>query len=560
MNNDASFDTHEVINQPPVFENINLYQSDLALREAVAAQGGDGAEKAQERLFLFGEKIGRAEVIDLGRQANTYLPVLKSFDRFGNRTDQVEFHPAYHELMALSVAEGIQGSPWEHVSDGGAPQPGRNVARLGALYMMVQVEAGHMCPVTMTNAAVPALGFQPDLAKEWVPRITSRVYDPSFKPAHQKTGVTIGMGMTEKQGGTDVRANMTHAEPVNGGGPGGEYVITGHKWFFSAPMCDAFLVLAQAPDGLSCFLMPRFLPDGTVNAIRIQRLKEKVGNKSNASSEVEFQRAHGWLIGEEGRGVRNIIEMATYTRVDCAVSSSGLMRQGLAQAMHHCSHRRVFQKHLIDQPLMQNVLADLALEVEGATALSFRVARAFDEADASESEAAYRRIMNPVAKYWACKRAPGFTYEAMECLGGNGYVEEGIAGRLYREAPVNAIWEGSGNVMCLDVLRALSRDPDGLETVLGGFGVVRGRHAAFDAALDRLKDGFADIGTLEMRARQVVEDMAKLGAAAVLLDGAPSEIAESYCRTRLGGEGSALYGGLPADLPMKAILERAAPV
>ena len=553
----TSFDTHEVINQPPAFENVNLFETDAALKDAVQREGG---EAALSGLSAFGARIGAADVIDLGWQANTYLPVLKAFDRFGHRTDQIEFHPSYHALMALSVEQGIQGSPWEHLVSGDAPAPGRNVHRLAGLYMMVQVEAGHMCPITMTNASVPALQFQPGLASEWVPRIVSRTYDPSFRPASEKSGVTIGMGMTEKQGGTDVRANMTSAEPVDGGGPGGEYVITGHKWFFSAPMCDAFLVLAQAPNGLSCFLMPRFLPDGTVNAIRIQRLKEKVGNKSNASSEVEFQQAHGWLIGEEGRGVRNIIEMATYTRVDCAVSSSGLMRQGLAQAMHHCSHRRVFQKHLIDQPLMQNVLADLALEVEGATALSFRVARAFDQADGSATEAAYRRIMNPVAKYWACKRAPGFTYEAMECLGGNGYVEEGIAGRLYREAPVNAIWEGSGNVMCLDVLRALGRDPDGLEAVLGGFETVRGRHAAFDAALDRLKGGFTDIGTLEMRARQVVEDMAKLGAAAVLLDGAPTEIAESYCRTRLGGEGAALYGGLPADLPMKTILERAAPV
>ncbi len=291
------------------------------------------------------------------------------------------------------------------------------------------------------------------------------------------------------------------------------------------------------------FLMPRFLPDDSVNAICIQRLKDKVGNKSNASSEVEFQRAHGWLIGEEGRGVRNIIEMATYTRVDCAVSSSGLMRQGLAQALHHCSHRRVFQKHLIDQPLMQNVLADLALEVEGATALSFRVARAFDQADDNPLEAAYRRIMNPVAKYWACKRAPGFTYEAMECLGGNGYVEEGILGRLYREAPVNAIWEGSGNVMCLDLLRALTRDPDGLEAVVSTFDSVRGRNSAYDASLDRLKDSFADIGTLELRARHVVEEMAKIGSAAVLGDGATTEIAESYCRTRLGGGTSAQYGG-----------------
>ena len=551
-----SFDTHEVINQPPAFENVNLLESDVCLKEAVIREGA-AAEIAQ--LSTFGARIGSAEVIDLGRQANSYLPVLKSFDRFGHRTDQIEFHPSYHELMNLSVAQGIQGSQWE-TAVAGKPAPiAGNVSRLASLYMMVQVEAGHMCPITMTNAAVPALQFQPDLAAEWVPRIASRSYDPSFRPASQKSGVTFGMGMTEKQGGTDVRANMTHAEAVDGGGAGGEYVITGHKWFFSAPMCDAFLVLAQAPGGIACFLVPRHLPDATVNAIQIQRLKEKVGNKSNASSEVEFQRAHGWMIGEEGRGIRNIIEMATFTRLDCAISSSGLMRQALAQAVHHCTYRRVFQKHLIDQPLMQNVLADLALEVEGVTALSFRLARAFDQAGASEAEAAYRRIMNPVVKYWACKRAPGFTYEAMECLGGNGYVEEGIAGRLYREAPVNAIWEGSGNVMCLDVLRAVAKDREGLESVLNGFEALRGRQVDYDLALDRLKDGFTDLGTLELRARSVVEDMAKIGAAAVLLDGAPTFIAESYCRSRLGTAGTLLYGGLAADMPFGEILKRAAP-
>ena len=551
-----TFDTHEVINQPPAFENVNLLESDVCLKETLIREGAD-AEIAQ--LSAFGARIGSAEVIDLGRQANTYLPVLKSFDRFGHRMDQIEFHPSYHELMSLSVAQGIQGSPWENAALGQPAGKAGNVSRLASLYMMVQVEAGHICPITMTNAAVPALQFQPDLAAEWLPRIVSRSYDPSFRPASQKSGVTFGMGMTEKQGGTDVRSNMTHAEAVDGGGAGGEYVITGHKWFFSAPMCDAFLVLAQAPGGIACFLVPRHLPDGTVNAIQIQRLKEKVGNKSNASSEVEFQRAHGWMIGEEGRGIRNIIEMATYTRLDCAISSSGLMRQALAQAVHHCTYRRVFQKHLIDQPLMQNVLADLALEVEGVTALSFRLARAFDQAGSSEAEAAYRRIMNPVVKYWVCKRAPGFTYEAMECLGGNGYVEEGIAGRLYREAPVNAIWEGSGNVMCLDVLRAVAKDREGLDIVLSGFEALRGRHVDYDLALDRLKDGFTDLGTLELRARSVVEDMAKIGAAAVLLDGAPTFIAESYCRSRLGTAGTLLYGGLAADMPFAEILKRAAP-
>jgi len=412
----------------------------------------------------------------------------------------------------------------------------------------------------MTNAAVPSLLFQPDLAREWLPRILSRHYDSSFRPAAEKTGVTIGMGMTEKQGGTDVRANTTVAEPVGAGGPGKEYRITGHKWFFSAPMCDAFLVLAQAPGGISCFLMPRFTPDGEENAIRIQRLKDKVGNRSNASSEVEFQAAAGWLIGDEGRGIRNIIEMATYTRLDCAIGSSGLMRQALAQAVHHCSYRRVFQKHLVDQPMMSNVLADLALESEAATLLSFRVARAFDRSGSDEAEAAYRRIMTPVAKYWVCKRSPNFAYEAMECLGGNGYVEEGIAGRIYREMPVNAIWEGSGNVMCLDVLRALAHEPDGLGAVMAELDASRGVNGHYDKALERLKDEFRELGSLEGRARWVVELLAKTASAAILLRHSPAAVSDAYCATRLGREWGDAYGTLPPGIDVRAIMERARPV
>lgn len=554
---ETSLETHDVFNQSPPLEDYNLFASDRVLQESVAREGGEGA---RESLLAFGEKIGRAGVLDLGRQANSYLPVLKSFDRFGRRQDRVEFHPSYHELMALSVAQGIHASPWEAAARGEKPGPGANAARQAALYMMVQVEPGHMCPITMTNASVPALLFQPSLADKWLPKITSRQYDASFAPMSEKSGVTLGMGMTEKQGGTDVRANTTTAEPAGSGGPGEEYLITGHKWFFSAPMCDAFLVLAQAPGGLSCFLMPRFLPDGSLNAIHIQRLKEKVGNRSNASSEVEFMRAHGWLIGEEGRGVRNIIEMATFTRLDCAVSSAGMMRQSLAQALHHCTHRRVFQKHLIDQPLMQNVLADLSLEVEASTALAFRVTRAFDKAGEDEAEAGYRRIMTPVAKYWNCKRAPGFAFEAMECLGGNGYVEEGVSGRLYREMPVNAIWEGSGNVMCLDVLRAMGREPEALDVVFAEFNAARGINAHYDAAFAKLKDGFADIGTLEPRARRVVEEMAKLAAAALLLKYAPSEVSDTYCASRFGGESGDLYGALPVHAPVREIIERSMPV
>ena len=554
MTTPNAFATHEVFNQSPPLENYNLFTSDEVLVETVEREGGGDAMPS---LMAFGGKIGTAEIIDLGRQANTYLPVLKSFDRFGHRLDKVEFHPSYHQLMSLSVEQGLHGSPWDHLLDDSTPKPGAVVSRLAGTYMMTQIEAGHGCPITMTNAAVPALLFQPDLAKEWVPRILSRQYDPTFAPAKEKTGVTFGMGMTEKQGGTDVRANTTVAEPVDGGGPGREYRITGHKWFFSAPMCDAFLVLAQAPGGLSCFLMPRFTPDGEPNPIRIQRLKDKVGNKSNASSEVEFQAAVAWLIGEEGRGIRNILEMATYTRLDCAIATAGMMRGTVANAIHHCSYRTVFQKKLIDQPLMMNVLADLALETEAATALSFRVARAFDNAANDETEAAYKRIMTPVAKYWVCKRAPNLAYEAMECLGGNGYVEEAIAGRIYREMPVNAIWEGSGNVMCLDVLRALSREPEALGVVLAEFDQVKGQNAAYDGALLALKDAFVEPAGLEARSRQIVEVMAKVAAGSILLRHAPGAVADAYCTTRLGRDWGDIYGTLPLGVDQSAILERA---
>ena len=554
MTTSNAFATHEVFNQSPPLENYNLFTSDEVLVETVEREGGGDAMAS---LTAFGGKIGTAEIIDLGRQANTYLPVLKSFDRFGHRLDKVEFHPSYHQLMSLSVEQGLHGSPWDHLLDGSAPKSGAVVSRLAGTYMMAQIEAGHGCPITMTNAAVPALLFQPDLAKEWVPRILSRKYDPTYEPAKDKTGVTFGMGMTEKQGGTDVRANATVASPIDSGGPGCEYRITGHKWFFSAPMCDAFLVLAQAPGGLSCFLMPRFTPDGEPNPIRIQRLKDKVGNKSNASSEVEFQGAAAWLIGEEGRGIRNILEMATYTRLDCAVATAGMMRGTVANAIHHCSYRTVFQKKLIDQPLMMNVLADLALETEAATALSFRVARSFDNAASDEAEAAYKRIMTPVAKYWVCKRAPNLAYEAMECLGGNGYVEEAIAGRIYREMPVNAIWEGSGNVMCLDVLRALSREPEALGVVLAEFDQVKGQNAGYDGALAALKDTFTDPVGLEARSRQIVEVMAKIAAGSILLRHAPGVVADAYCTTRLGRDWGDTYGTLPMGVDQRAILERA---
>ena len=554
----ASFATHEVHNQPPPLEDVNLFESDRVLAETVVREGGGAA---RERLAAFGARVGSAETLELGRRANRWPPELRAFERFGHRCDQVEFHPAYHQLMALSVAEGLHAASWDHLAEGleAEPRPGAIVERCAGTYLMTQAEAGHGCPVTMTHAAIPALRYQPSLAREWIPRILSREYDPRAVPAAEKRGVTFGMGMTEKQGGTDVRANTTTATPVGAGGPGAEYRVTGHKWFLSAPMCDAFLVLARAPEGIACLLMPRFTPDGAPNALRLQRLKEKVGNRSNASSEVEFHGAAAWLLGDEGRGVRNIIEMATFTRLDCAIASAALMRAATAQALHHCAHRTAFQKRLIDQPLMANVLADLALETEAATALAFRVARSFDEAPRSPAEAAWRRIMTPVAKYWVCKRAPLVACEAMECLGGNGYVEEGPAGRLYREAPVNAIWEGSGNVMCLDLLRALERDAEGLEALWSELDLARGACVAHDRALDALRAAFEDREARELRARRLVEGLAKVACGGLLLRHAPGAMADAWCATRLDGDGGDGFGTLPRAADLRAMLERAQP-
>ena len=440
----SPFSTHDVTNQSPPFEDVNLFASDRALQEAVAREGGGHALK---QLNAFGLTCGSAEAFEQGRLANENSPRLRTHDQKGRRLDVAEYHPAYHACMETSFAQGLHSSVWAHLATPGeAPRPGANVVRAAAFYMAAQMEAGHCCPVTMTNAAVACLIQAPSLSAEWLPKILSRSYDRSFAPAGGKSSVLLGMGMTEKQGGTDVRANTTFAEPVNGGGVGGEYVLTGHKWFLSAPMSDAFLVLAQAAGGLTCFLLPRFLPDGSVNAVRLQRLKDKLGNRSNASAEVEFARAHAWAVSEEGRGIAAIMGMVTLTRLDCAVSSTGLMRLALANAIHHAEHRTVFQKRLVDQPLMGQVLADLALDVEGAVALSFRLARAFDRAEDPRA-AAWARLMTPVTKYYVCKTAAAFAAEAMECLGGNGYVEDGLMARIYREIPVNAIWEGSGNVM-----------------------------------------------------------------------------------------------------------------
>jgi putative acyl-CoA dehydrogenase len=424
--------------------------------------------------------------------------------------------------------------------------------------MAIQMEAGHQCPITMTNASVATLLLQPEIAREWLPRVLSREYDKSFKPASAKRGATIGMGMTEKQGGTDVRANTTTALPAGAGGPGAEYIVTGHKWFMSAPMCDAFLVLAQAPGGLSCLLLPRFLPDGALNALHFQRLKDKLGNRSNASSEVEFHAAHGWLIGEEGRGVPAIIEMVTGTRLDCAVGSAGLMRLALANAIHHCRHRTVFQKKLADQPLMQQVLADLALDVEAATALSFRLCRSFDRVSDPHA-AAWRRLMTPVTKYWVCKLGPAVAYEAMECLGGNGYVEEGPMARVYRELPLNAIWEGSGNVMALDLLRVLQREPETVEIVLDDLGAAVGGDPHLKAHLARVQAMLQEPRLLDRRGRSLAEALATLAAGTILRAHAPAPVADAFVANRLAGPARQTYGqGLDAA-DTRAIIERALP-
>jgi putative acyl-CoA dehydrogenase len=540
--------THEVFNQSPPFEDVDLFTLDRPLAEAVAANGG---AEATHELSEFGKHWGSASMAARGRIANENTPKLRTFDSRGNRRDEIEFHPAYHELMAHSAHAGIHNSTWDpNGRPAGAPS---EVVRAAKFYIAAQVETGHLCPITMTRASVAALAVQPDLLAKTMPAIATRSYDPTFAPWWTKRGMTLGMGMTEKQGGTDVRANMTRAVR-----DGDAYRITGHKWFMSAPMCDAFLVLAQADDGLSCFFMPRFAPDGSVNAIHFQRLKDKLGNRSNASSEVEFNNAYAERVGDEGKGIRTIIQMVQLTRQDCAIASAGLMRSGLAHALHHARHRSVFQKHLADQPLMQAVLSDLALHVEASIALVMRLCRAFDSAPGDAKAAAYMRLLTPAVKYWVSKSAPGFLYEAMECLGGNGYVEEGILARHYRESPVNAIWEGSGNVMCLDVLRALSRETDAAtEVLLGLIDETRGlsgaaETAAFVGSTFRRADS-------ERVARLAVEKLAMLAAAAAL-NGVSPRSAALFAATRLAGNHASMYGAVDlAGDDMRGLLERALP-
>ena len=543
--------THEVFNQPPPLEGYNAFEADRVLVEALQREG---AEWATESARTLGAICGRPQTLRLGVEANENPPQLRTHDRFGNRIDEVAFHPAWHELLGLGVSHGLHALPWRE------PKPGAHVARQAMFMLLGQVEAGVGCPISMTYSAIPALRTQPALAEEWESRFLSLEYDERMVPAPDKKGALCGMGMTEKQGGSDVRANTTTARPVNGGGPGEEYEITGHKWFFSAPMCDAFLVLAQADGGLSCFLMPRFTPDGERNRIHLQRLKDKLGNRSNASSEVEFRGAWARLVGEEGRGVPTIIEMVNHTRLDCAGGGAAGMHAGVAQASWHAAHRSTFGKTLIDQPLMQNVLADLAIESEAATISALRLARAYDEAaEGDERAQEFKRLANAVLKYWITKRAPAHAAEALECLGGNGYVEESGMPRLYRESPLNSIWEGSGNVQCLDVLRGMAKSPASLEVFVGEVDEAAGADPRLDAAADELREELTDLDAIESRARRVVEWMALVLQGSLLVRFGDDAAADAFCASRLGGDAGRAFGTLPPGVDFRRIVDRHTP-
>jgi len=542
--------THEVFNQPAALVGINRFAGHRALRDAVRfnAPGLDTGEL--ERL---GATLGSEAMLAHARLANVHTPELRTHDRVGRRLDTVEFHPSYHALMALAVGSGLHGTPW-------AGEAHAHVQRAAGFMLFTETEPSTLCPISMTYAVTPALQGNAALASEWGPRLTSRAYDPRFVPASQKPGVTMGMGMTEKQGGSDVRANTTQAVREGVDAWGERFRLTGHKWFLSAPMCDAFLVLAQTPAGPSCFFLPRWRPDGSVNALRIQRLKDKLGNKANASAEVEFEDADAWLVGEPGRGVPQILEMGTLTRLDCALGTAGLMRQALAQALHHTAQRSAFGKPLLQQPLMRNVLADLALESEAATALALRLARTLDR-PGDAHEAAMRRLLTPIAKFWICKRGSAFAQEAMECLGGNGYVEErgeGVMARIYREMPVNSIWEGAGNIMALDLLRAARKEGAAGEALQRELAPARGAHAAFDRFAAALPARI-DESVAESEARRLAQDVALAVQAALLRQHSTDAVFEAFCVSRLGGDWGQAFGTLPSRLDLDPILERAVP-
>jgi len=540
--------THAVVNQSEPLAGYNVFAADRALVEAVAREGGDFEV---EMIREVGEIAGREETIELGRLANEHPPQLRAFDRFGNRIDEVEFHPAWHEVMAIHVSHGLHALPWRR------PEPGAHVARAAAFMCISQAEAGSGCPISMTYSVIPALRSQPEVASEWEPRFTSLDYDPRMVPAPDKAGALAGMAMTEKQGGSDVRANTTVAIALNGGGPGAEYELTGHKWFCSAPMCDAFLVLAQAEGGLSCFLLPRWTPDGERNGFQIQRLKDKLGNRSNASSEIELRGAWARMVGGEGRGVATIIEMVSHTRLDCTLGSTAGMRSGTAQAIWHAEHRSAFGRVLVEQPLMANVLADLAIESEAATVAGVWLARQFDEAHAGDERAGLiRRIATPVLKYWTCKRAPVHAAEALECFGGNGYSEDWGMPRLFRESPLQSIWEGSGNVQALDVLRAMAREPAATQAFADEVGAASGADPRLDGFAAALAADLRGDGATEAGARRLVERMALALQGSLLVRHGDPAVADAFCATRLDRDWGNLLGTLPAGVDTAAIIER----
>ena len=545
----GSYATHEVMNQPGSFEDHDLYSADTPLRDAVHVFGADWAA---DHLTQTGVLVGSARLQHLARQANRHPPELRTHDRFGRRVDVVEFHPAYHELMGLILGCGTHSFAWTH------DRPGAHVARAALSYLWNQGENGICCPMGMTFASIAALRHDPALLGEWGPLINRPAYDPRLVYAKEKSGIIVGMAMTEKQGGSDLRATMTTARPATARrGASAPYLITGHKWFFSVPMSDLFLTLAQTEKGLSCFMATGWLPDGSRNRLKLKRLKDKCGNKSKASSEVEFYDLHAVMLGEEGRGIRTIIEMAHATRLDFAIGSSGLMRQALSQAIHHTSNRRAFQRHLIDLPLMRNVVADLAIESEAMMWMTVRLARALDRSETDRAEALLSRIATPIAKYWACKRAPQFVAEALECHGGNGFISDHLMERLYREAPLNGIWEGTGNVICLDVLRSMQREPETTDVFLGEVAKARGANARFDAFADDLSRRFRDASGLEPVARRVVEMMALALQASLLLRHSLSAVADAFCAARLDGDGGLAFGTLPHGLDTQAIVDRA---
>jgi putative acyl-CoA dehydrogenase len=548
--------THDVFNQPPALAGYDV-ADDPAMLSALRREGGGWAEEAVREL---GRRAGSAHVQDLGRQANENPPVLHTHDCFGNRVDEVEFHPAWHELMTVAVRHGLHAAPWRD------SRPGAHVARAAGFYVWGAAEAGHTCPVSMTYAAIPALRHAPGLAGRFEALLAAPEYDFGLRPPGTKRGLLAGMSMTEKQGGSDVRANTTRAVPVRGDGrsSGDEYRLTGHKWFTSAPMGDLFMVLAQAPGGLSCFLLPRVQPDGSLNGMRLQRLKDKLGNRSNASAEVEYDQALAWLVGEEGQGVRTIIEMVNMTRLDCVLGTATGMRTGLTMAAHHAAHRSAFGRKLADQPLMTAVLADLAIESEAATIAAFRLAGATDRAARGDAqESAFRRLALAVTKYWVCKRAPAHAAEALECLGGNGYVEESPMPRLYREAPLASIWEGSGNVAALDALRALTRQPETAEAFFTEVGQAAGADRRLDQAAAQLRKELADPS--EARARHLAEAMAVVLQGALLVRYGDPAVADAFAASRLGDEGASFpgwgraFGTLPSGVDAAAIVRRATP-